>query len=173
MKFIVALVVLLLMTGSASAGWDGVVVSGRTDGNLKKILVDYDQIVIKYGAGGVVDGMLESIQYLKAHPNKRIIIDGECVSACTLLLNRNVSPAQVCYTENAKFLFHSAYYEVLHNGQTARVRDPIYNKQMARTFNPLIKAWIKRVDAYKAIDIYATMAFADAVRMRDMHCPHN
>lgn len=149
----------------------GVVVNGRTDSNLMQTLQTYDQIVIRYGAGGFVDGMLQTMAYLRVHPEKRIVIDGECVSACTLLLASSVSRANVCYTRNARFSFHSAYYEeAAAGGPASKVRDPKYNSAMLRTFNPSMRQWIIRTRAYSQIDTYQTMSYAEATRFRDMRC---
>jgi hypothetical protein len=97
-----ALALIVLAVIPLRAEPTGVVVNGRTDSNLMQTLQTSDQIVIKYGSGGYVDGMLETMAYLKANPNKHIVIDGECVSACTLLLATSVSRNSVCYTSNAR-----------------------------------------------------------------------
>lgn len=167
-----ALALIALAVTPLRAEPPGVVVNGRTDSNLMQTLQTYDNVVIRYGAGGYVDGMLQTMAYLRDHPEKHITIDGECVSACTLLLAQSVSRTNVCYTANARFSFHSAYYEEAAAGAqgTSKVRDPKYNSAMLVKFNPSMRQWIIRTRAYSQIDTYQTMSYAEATKFRDMRC---
>jgi hypothetical protein len=113
-----------------------------------------------------------------------VIIDGECVSACTLLINQAVSPRSVCYTENARFTFHSSFFTIerdsteeddddviMKNDKVqVRIMDPVYNRKMLNSFNLGIRKWISSHNAYSAIDTYQTMGYREAVRLRDMRC---
>ena len=82
-----------------------------TDETLKLAFQYSDLIVIKFGAGGVLKGMINTLNYLKQHPEKKIIIDGPCYSACTLLL----SSPNVKFTSKTDFYFHAAYKK--HDGK--------------------------------------------------------
>jgi hypothetical protein len=63
-------------------------------------------IVITNDPGGVPDEFYD--RYTKArHDGKRYVIDGWCISACTMILGL-IPEDRVCVTPYAKFAFHSA-----------------------------------------------------------------
>jgi len=117
---------------------------GPTDDNLMSLLHRYDTIVIKFGGGGKVYGMFDTLDYLKTRPHKTIIIDGGCYSACTMLLT---SP-NVLLTQNARIFFHSATSTVCEDGKNVTRLGHKANKDMLGKFNPMQRAWIKLHKAY-------------------------
>lgn len=185
-KYLISFFLIALVACCSPAQGSGsqIELNGRTDGNIRELLLTHDTVRISYGKGGYVDGMWETIRFLASHPRKRVIIDGECVSACTLLINQAVLARSVCYTSRAKFTFHSSFYTVERDANDnddddviksndkvdVRIMDPIYNRQMLHSFNLGIRKWIVAHNGYAAIDTYQTMSYSEAVRLRDMRC---
>jgi hypothetical protein len=66
-------------------------------------------IRIRQDMGGNIIEYIEKYAIIDAADGK-IIIDGPCVSACTMVVGL-VQPQNVCVTERAKLGFHSAWYE--------------------------------------------------------------
>jgi hypothetical protein len=65
-------------------------------------------IVITEDEGGFVQQYAARVL---ANRNRRVVIDGNCASACTLWL----MASRVCVTPRARMLFHAAFYA--ENGQ--------------------------------------------------------
>jgi hypothetical protein len=63
-------------------------------------------IIITFNPGGSILGFIQAYEGVAANPQQRIVVKGECISACTLMLGI-VPQAQVCVTPNAMFAFHS------------------------------------------------------------------
>lgn len=121
----------------------------RTDGNIIDIFDYTNTIIIKSGKGGELQGMLETLEFLDEHPEKTIVIDGECASSCTLLLSR---PQNVVFTEHASFLFHSAYVKECRNGFQHFDRRQIGNDQMLNVFPQNLREWINKSHAFESVD---------------------
>ena len=62
--------------------------------------------VITFSAGGNVLGFREQGQELAAHSTP-VIVDGPCLSACTLLVDE--ARSNVCITDRAVFGYHQSY----------------------------------------------------------------
>lgn len=118
--------------------------NGPTDGNLIQLLERFDTIVIKFGGGGLVYGMMDTLRYLKDRPEKTIVIDGGCYSACTLLLE---SP-NVLLTTNARMHFHSATAYKCEGGKTVGIPGVKANFDMLKSFRMVTQHWIMRSQAY-------------------------
>lgn len=118
---------------------------GTTDSNLLVFLKKYDTIVITKGNGGLVYGMLETLKYLNSNPRKRIIIDGNCYSACTMLLSATHS---VRITPRARFHFHSSVSDVCVYGELQKQISRKGNRDMLRVFGITTRAWIVASGAY-------------------------
>ena len=108
-----------------------------TDQFMMTIFEQTNAIIIRDGRGGDLNGMLRTLAYLDENPNKTIVIDGPCYSACTLLLSR---PQNVVFTENADFYFHSAalYYE----STNTYVLSAPGNAKMFALFSEDVQDWI-------------------------------
>jgi hypothetical protein len=119
----------------------------HTDQFLIRLFGTTDAILIRGGAGGDVDGMIRTLDYLDKHPEKLVVIDGPCYSACTMLLAR---PKNVVFTENASFLFHSARVE-WRNSEGEVIRWELSyagNEKMLDQFPIQIQEWIVQRDAF-------------------------
>ena len=119
--------------------------AGRTDGNLLPYLLDYDSIVIQLGTGGNVKSMIEVIQFLRSNPEKTVVINGECYSACTMLLG---APDNVLLTNNARLFFHSSSAMECVNGGPYRRLSTNGNRNMMLLFNTEQREWLLTSAAY-------------------------
>lgn len=118
--------------------------TGPTDGNLVEILEENPIVVIQVGLGGNVVGMTETLVYLDEHPEKTIVIDGECFSACTMLL----SAQNTLITKNARLFYHSSSSTVCIMGVSQEVISQDVNMFMLSTYEPNIQRWILRTKAF-------------------------
>lgn len=119
----------------------------KTDQHLISLFRDADGVIIRSGSGGEVDGMIETLKFLDAHPEKFIVVDGPCFSACTLLLSR---PKSVVFTERATFHFHSARIE-WRDKEGNLVKWELSwdgNEKMMDVFPEQIQMWIYENDAF-------------------------
>lgn len=121
----------------------------RTDQSLISYFKHVDTLVIRSGAGGELDGMMQTLAYLDQHPEKTVIIDGECASACTLLLSR---PNNVVFTERASFLFHSAYVGECKRGLRHYNMAQIGNDRMMNVFPDEFKGWLIGKNAFGSVN---------------------
>jgi hypothetical protein len=71
---------------------------------------------------------------------ERIIIDGECLSACTLAI-AILPRGQVCATPNAVLGFHAAWQPTASGG---RVLSPVATKAMYDVYPANVRGWIAR-----------------------------
>lgn len=118
----------------------------HTDQFLMELFRQTDAIYITDGRGGELDGMLETLDYLDQNPEKLVVIDGDCYSACTLLLAK---PRNVIFTDNASFFFHSASVRYCVDGNVKTTLSAPGNEKMRAALPPKVTAW---VDANKAFD---------------------
>lgn len=119
--------------------------SGTTSGNLIPLLENTDTLVIKLGAGGQIQGMIDTLLYLRGHPEKTVVIDGPCFSACTMLLS---AKDNVLLTADARLFFHSSYSMRCEDGIVAKTLSPKMNDIMLRGFIPEQQEWIKQTKAF-------------------------
>lgn len=120
-----------------------------TDHVLIDVLNNVDALYIKHGIGGSVFGMIQLLMYLDFNPNKTIVIDGECASACTMLL---YASDNVIFTENAKFQFHSSFELLCDNGKYLPKMNDDVNNTMLKVYPKPIREWIIENDAFGSID---------------------
>jgi hypothetical protein len=73
---------------------------------------------------------------------ERIVIDGSCNSACTLLLGI-VPRSRVCVTPRASFGFHQAYYDKRWTAGV-RVTSVPGTAELMAVYPPDVKGWIER-----------------------------
>lgn len=94
---------------------------------------------IRDDGGGSVDTYVQ--RFTRARDSsERVVIDGPCLSACTLVLAL-VPRNRICVTPNASFGFHAAWSYDAAGGSTV-------NSEATRTmwtmYPPAIRAWISR-----------------------------
>lgn len=68
-------------------------------------MMDAPPVVIQYDAGGSVAAYVMYVMQLYQR-DVRVVIDGDCFSACTLVLA--LPPSRVCVTPRARLHFHAA-----------------------------------------------------------------
>ena len=89
--------------------------------------------------GGQIGPYLETLAAIR-DSGQRVIIDGPCLSACTLVLG--VIPRErICVTRRARLGFHAAW----HHGENGR---PATNRGgtqlLMAVYPPQVKSWIAR-----------------------------
>lgn len=153
-QLLIAFVLLLSLFGSARAQaiiintQPTIIYSGKTDGGLFDLLNLTDILVIRRGLGGNVDGMSDVVDYLNANPQKQVVIDGECYSACTLL----ASVPTTTLTKNAKLNFHSASRNVCVEGELRSSMSLMANLFMMVMFDSRVQDWINESRAFSSVD---------------------
>ena len=96
-------------------------------------------LTITNDRGGLIPMYVERMQRAAA-TGERVIIDGNCLSACTMTLGI-IPPQNVCATPRAVLGFHSAFKPTPW-GQ--KMDYPPGTQQMVSHYPPAIRAWIKR-----------------------------
>ena len=96
-------------------------------------------LTITNDRGGLIPMYVERMQRAAA-TGERVIIDGNCLSACTMTLGI-IPPQNVCATPRAVLGFHSAYTPTPW-GQ--KMDYPPGTLRMVSHYPPAIRAWIKR-----------------------------
>ena len=91
--------------------------------------------------GGLIDQYKARYTRIR-DKGERVVIDGICNSACTLLLGM-VPLNQVCVTPRASLGFHQAYYD---KSWTAgmRVTSISGTAELMSVYPPMVRAWINR-----------------------------
>jgi hypothetical protein len=96
-------------------------------------------IRILSSAGGSVGQYLNFFAKVR-QSGERVVIDGPCLSACTLVLSA-VPRSRICVTSKAVLGFHAPYL-VDKSGRKSRSREA--TKAVNAAYPPGVRAWIKR-----------------------------
>lgn len=89
--------------------------------------------------GGRIGTYLEAFAMLRSS-GESVVIDGNCLSACTLILG--VLPAnRVCVTRRARLGFHAAW-QPGHNGRP--IRSHLGTQMLMDVYPPKVRNWIRR-----------------------------
>ena len=91
--------------------------------------------------GGLVDEYKSRYARVKAK-GERVVIDGTCNSACTLLLGL-VPLNRVCVTPRASLGFHQAYYDKRWTAGL-RVTSVAGTDELMSYYPPAVKAWLAK-----------------------------
>jgi hypothetical protein len=89
--------------------------------------------------GGTVGDYLSFFARVK-QSGERVVIDGPCLSACTLVLS-TIPRQRICVTSRAVLGFHAPYL-LDKNGRTVRNRD--VTRAIGATYPAGVRAWINR-----------------------------
>lgn len=89
----------------------------------------FPPVIIRDDQGGTLKLYVERYKLLK---ERMFVIDGDCNSACTLVLGL----ANVCTTSRGRFNFHAAY--IAETGAPA----PVSTKFLMDTYPEAVRAWI-------------------------------
>jgi hypothetical protein len=94
---------------------------------------------IKADPGGQIGPYLENLVALRGS-GERVIIDGPCLSACTMVLGV-IPPERICVTPRARLGFHAAW----HPGNNGR---PVPSRAATRLLMEIyprnVRSWIAR-----------------------------
>lgn len=90
-------------------------------------------------SGGEVGGYLNFFSRVK-QSGQRVVIDGPCLSACTLVLS-TLPRNRICVTSRAILGFHGPYL-VDKSGRTFHTRE--LTRAMDASYPASVRAWIKR-----------------------------
>ncbi len=89
--------------------------------------------------GGTVGPFLDFFAQLRAS-GERVVIDGPCLSACTLVLAA-VPPNRICVTSHAAFGFHGARSVDLYGHVES---EPEASRLILASYPPSVRHWIER-----------------------------
>jgi hypothetical protein len=89
--------------------------------------------------GGQIGQYLQTFALLRAS-GERVVIDGNCLSACTLVLGI-IPRNRICATNRARFGFHAAWMP----GEDGRpVTSPMGTQALWRIYPASVRTWISR-----------------------------
>jgi hypothetical protein len=97
------------------------------------------ELRIASSAGGEAGSYLRLFVAVR-QSGERVIIDGPCLSACTLLLS-TIPQDRICVTPRAVLGFHAARWIDQQGQQYAA---PDVTRLVTATYPPGVRAWIKR-----------------------------
>jgi hypothetical protein len=91
-------------------------------------------------SGGAVEDYLRIFAQLR-RSGERVIIDGPCFSACTLVLS-TIPKNRICVTRRAVLGFHAARWVDPRTGRTSRA--PEATRIVTQSYPAGVRAWIKK-----------------------------
>jgi hypothetical protein len=105
----------------------------------------YETVTITVDLGGSISDYIK--KYIKwEKEDKRVIIDGECDSSCTLMIGI-INRDHICVTERASFQFHAAGFSdgmgrSIMNKWGDRILSPSGTQLMMDFYSPDVVEWI-------------------------------
>ena len=96
-------------------------------------------VTIHSDPGGRIDQYLDRYNQIRLS-GQRVVVDGTCNSACTLLLG-SVPRERICFTEQASLGFHSAWQ---FDDSGRPVASPLWTRVLWRNYPRPIRTWIIR-----------------------------
>ena len=90
--------------------------------------------------GGAVDAYLAAFARVR-QSGERVVIDGPCLSACTLVLS-TIPRNRICVTRRAVLGFHAPRWYYPGTGQTMRASKA--TRAVTASYPPAVRAWIKK-----------------------------
>ncbi len=107
------------------------------------------EVRILSSSGGVAASYADFFRQVRKS-GKRVVIDGPCESACTLVLNI-VPRNRICVTRRAVLGFHAPAF-VDRDGRVTRTTAA--TRAVAASYPPAVRAWIKRQGGLRSDFIY-------------------
>jgi hypothetical protein len=89
--------------------------------------------------GGQIGRYLQTFAAVRSS-GENVVVDGNCLSACTLLLGL-VPRERVCATQNARFGFHAAW---MPDSDGRPVTSPLGTQALWNIYPASVRRWIKR-----------------------------
>ena len=90
--------------------------------------------------GGAVDVYLAAFARVR-QSGERVVIDGPCLSACTLVLS-TIPRNRICVTRRAVLGFHAPRWYYPRTGQTTRASEA--TRVVTASYPVGVRAWIKK-----------------------------
>ena len=97
-------------------------------------------LLIRSSPGGWVTDYLATFARVR-QSGEKVIIDGPCLSACTLVLS-TIPSNRICVTKRAVLGFHAPRIIDRRSGKTARA--PEATRIVINSYPPGVRAWIKK-----------------------------
>ena len=91
-------------------------------------------------SGGMVEDYLRTFAQIR-QSGERVIIDGPCLSACTLVLS-TIPKSRICVTRRAVLGFHAAQWVDPRTGRMSRA--PEATRIVTQTYPAGVRAWIQK-----------------------------
>jgi hypothetical protein len=110
----------------------------------------FADVRIRSSAGGTVESYLNFFLQLRKS-GERVVIDGPCLSACTLVLSA-IPRSRICVTQRAVLGFHAPLVLDPRSGRTFRSRNA--TQIVAQSYPTGVQAWIRRKGGLKPNFIY-------------------
>ena len=107
---------------------------------LFAVLPAWADLRIVSSPGGAVDAYLEVFARVR-QSGERVVIDGPCLSACTLVLS-TIPRNRICVTRRAVLGFHAPRLFDPRTGYTARA--PEATRAVTASYPAGVRSWIKR-----------------------------
>jgi len=107
------------------------------------------EVRIEGSPGGEVDSFLDFFAAVR-QSGERVVIDGPCFSACTLVLGA-VPRSRICVTSRAVLGFHAAKYVDEYGGEYPA---PDATRVMNAAYPSTIRGWIRRHGGLKRVPIF-------------------
>ena len=98
------------------------------------------EVRIRSSPGGAVEAYLAAFARVR-QSGQRVVIDGPCLSACTLVLS-TIPRNRICVTRRAVLGFHAPRWYDLQSGRTTRA--PEATRAVTATYPAGVRAWIKK-----------------------------
>lgn len=89
--------------------------------------------------GGQIGHYLQAFALLRSS-GERVVVDGNCLSACTLVLGV-IPRGRICATERARFGFHAAW---MPDSEGRPVTSPMGTQALWRVYPASVRHWIHR-----------------------------
>jgi hypothetical protein len=109
----------------------------------------FAEVRIVSSPGGIVGNYLELFSRVR-RSGERVVIDGPCLSACTLVLS-TIPRSRICATPRAVLGFHAP---AIIDQEGHRYRSREATKAVMATYPPSVQAWIRRHGGLKKDLIY-------------------
>ncbi len=96
-----------------------------------------DTMRIAEDRGGQIGHYLQAFSMLRSS-GERVVVDGNCLSACTLVLGI-IPPSKVCATSRARFGFHAAW---MPDEEGRPVTSPLGTQALWNIYPNQVRRWI-------------------------------
>jgi hypothetical protein len=94
---------------------------------------------IRLDTGGRIDAYLQRYAVVRKS-GQRVVVDGPCLSACTILLG-TIPKDRICVTGRAAFGFHAAWVPV---GRGRQAPSALGDRMLWANYPEPVRAWITR-----------------------------